>query len=110
MRTIYSTPVCPRCKILKDAFQKAGISYEEKPLDSATIADVLCETGILVQSAPLVRDGAVYFFHDDFFDAFGNLKANWLAELQGGRPHKEFGGQGGKPDTKTRSSSKIWGD
>ncbi|MFA6372730.1 MAG: hypothetical protein WCW68_08900 [Methanothrix sp.] len=107
---IYSTPTCPRCKLLAAAFQKAGITYEENPLDSATIADVLCETGILVQSAPLVRDGVVYFFQDDFFDASGNLKPNWLVELKGVRPHKEFGGQSGKPDEKVRSSSKIWGD
>ena len=106
---IYSTPTCTRCKLLVAAYQKAGIPCEEKPLDSATIADVLCETGILVQSAPLVRDDVVYFFHDDFFDSSGNLKSNWLVELRGVRPHKEFGGIGGHPDTKTRSSSKIWG-
>jgi hypothetical protein len=110
MITIYSTSVCPRCKILKDAFQKAGIPYEEKPLDSATIADVLCETGILVQSAPLVQDNAVYFFADDLFDSGGNLITDWRKVLEGIRPHKEFGGLGGQPDENVRSSSKIWGD
>jgi hypothetical protein len=109
MITIYSTSVCPRCKILKDAFQKAGIQYDEKPLDASVMARVLCETDIWVQAAPLMLDGAVWHFASDLFDASGNLKANWLVELKGVRPHKEFGGNGGNPDTKTQSSSKIWG-
>ena len=110
MIIIFSTDNCPRCSLLKDAFQKAQIAYEEKPLDASVMARVLCETDIWVQAAPLVLDGATWHFADDLFDASGNLNASWLVELKGVRPHKEFGGQGGKPDTKTRSSSKIWGD
>jgi hypothetical protein len=62
-----------------------------------------------VQAAPLVLDGYVWHFADDLFDASGNLKANWLVELKGVRPHKEFGGKA-VTETKTQSSSKIWGD
>ncbi|MCK9569005.1 hypothetical protein M0R72_08695 [Candidatus Pacearchaeota archaeon] len=109
MIIIYSTPTCSRCKLLAAAFQAAGIPFEEKSLDASVMARVLCETDIWVQAAPLVLDGYVWHFADDLFDASGNLKANWLVELKGVRPHKEFGGIGGQPDTKAQSSSKIWG-
>ncbi len=108
---IYSTPTCPRCKILAASFQKAGLPYEEGILDAGIIADCLCETGILTVAAPLVKDGACWFFADDFFDKSGNLKANWLAELKGVRPHKEFSGEGGKGvDVDASKCSKIWKD
>ena len=110
MITVYSTPTCPRCKLLMAAFRQAGIVYEENILDASVMARCLCETDEWVQAAPLVLDGATWHFADDLFDASGNLKANWLIELKGVRPHKEFGGIGGQPDTKTQSSSKIWGD
>lgn len=105
---IYSTPTCPRCKLLAAAFQKAGIPYEEKPLDATVMARVLCETDIWVQAAPLVLNGATWHFADDLFDASGNLKANWLVELKGVRPHKEFSGKA-TSETKVQSCSKIWG-
>ena len=109
MINIYSTPTCPRCKLLAAAFQKAGVPYAEKTLDATIMARCLCETGIWVQSAPLVLAGITWHFADDLFDASGNLKANWLAELQGVRPREEFGGIGGQPDQVERSSNKIWG-
>jgi hypothetical protein len=107
--TIFSTPTCPRCKLLAAAFQKAGITYEEGELNAAVISECLTDTDEWVTSAPLVKDGYVWHFHDDFFDKSGNLKSNWLVELKGVRPHKEFGGKA-VTETKTQSSSKIWGD
>ncbi|MCK9571153.1 hypothetical protein M0R72_19545 [Candidatus Pacearchaeota archaeon] len=110
--TIYTTgPQCSRCKILKEAFWRADIAYEEKPLDASVMARVLCETDIWVQAAPLVLDGYVWHFADDLFDASGNLKANWLVELKGVRPRKEFGGSGGNgSDIDATKCSKIWRD
>lgn len=105
---IYSTPTCPRCKLLMAAFQKAGIPCEESELNAATISECLCDTGKHTTSAPLVKDGACWFFADDFFDAFGNLKSDWLVTLKGVRPHKEFTGKA-ENETKVQSCSKIWG-
>lgn len=111
MITIYSTPVCPRCKLLMAAFRKAQIAYEEKPLDAAIIAECLCDTGILVQSAPLVRDDAVYFFADDFFDSSGNLIPNWRQVMEGIKPpKKEFSGVGGNASEKKQECVRIWGE
>jgi hypothetical protein len=109
MITIFSTPTCPRCQILKEAFQKAGLAYEEKPLDASVMARVLCETDIWVQSAPLVLDGAVWKFQDDFFDSSGKLLPNWLKNLKGIKPKKaRFTGKGGKPQEKHVDCKIIW--
>ncbi|MFA7164627.1 MAG: hypothetical protein WC124_02105 [Desulfoplanes sp.] len=107
---IYSTENCPRCQALKAAYRAANIAYEEQPLEPAIISECLTETGIWNMEAPLVKDGHVWHFASDLFDTSGNLKANWLVELMGVRPHKEFSGTGGQPDQIARSSSKIWGD
>jgi hypothetical protein len=107
---IYRTPTCSRCKLLAAAFQKAGIAYEEGELNASIIAECLCDTGELINVAPLVKDGYVWHFYDDFFDNSGNLKANWLVELKGIRPHKEFGGMGGTPSHKEQKCKSIWGN
>lgn len=109
---IYTTgPQCGRCNSLKEAMQKAGITYEEKPLDASVMARCLCETDEWVQAAPLVLDGYVWHFADDLFDASGNLKHDWLKILKGVRLHKEFSGAGGKvTDIDTSKCGKIWGN
>jgi hypothetical protein len=109
MITIYSTKQCPRCKLLAAAFQKAGIEYMESKLNAAIISDCLTDTDEWVTSAPLVKDGHVWHFASDLFDASGNLKSNWLVELKGVRPHKEFGGIGGQPQKEEQECSQIWG-
>jgi hypothetical protein len=111
MLIVYTTgPQCSRCNMLKDAFQKANIAYEEQNMDRQVIMDCLGDTFVMVQSAPLVRDGAAWFMADDFFDASGDLKANWLTVLKGVKPRK--GGFTGKAETETKKQacSKIWGD
>ena len=94
---------------MKNALCDLNIEYIEHPLDASTIADVLCDTGEHVMEAPLVKDGYVWHFADDFFDTDGNLKANWLVELRGIRPHKEFTGKS-TSEAKKQSCSKIWGE
>jgi hypothetical protein len=106
---IYTTGnLCTRCNALKIAFQKAGIAYEELNLDRRVVMDCFTDTDIMVQSAPLVRDGAVWKFQDDFFDASGNLLPGWLANMKGIKPHKAgFAGRA-ETETKKQSCSKIW--
>ena len=106
---IYTTGnLCPRCNVLKDAFQKAHIAYEEQNMDRQVIMDCLCETQIMTQSAPLVKNNAVWIFEDDFFDKNGNLVSNWRQVLEGVNPRKAgFTGQATN-STKVQSCSKIW--
>jgi hypothetical protein len=106
---IYTTgPECSRCNLLKVAFRKAGLEYEEAALDAGIMARVLCETDIWVQVAPLVLDGYVWKFADDFFDASGNLIPKWLENMNGIKPHKAGFTGTSETETKKQSCSKIW--
>jgi hypothetical protein len=62
----------------------------------------------MTQSAPLVKNNAVWIFEDDFFDKNGNLVSNWRQVLEGGKPRKaEFTGKA-ETETKKQECSKIW--
>jgi hypothetical protein len=87
---------------------KAGIAYEEKPLDATVMARCLCETDEWVQSAPLVLDGAVWIFYDDLFIG-EKLLPDWRKILEGIKPQiKQFGGMGGNPSKKEQICKSIW--
>lgn len=106
---IYTTgPGCGRCNLLKAAFQKAQIAYEEAALDATVIARVLCETDIWVQEAPLVLNGSVWYFASELFVQQGNLRPNWREIISGNRPEtKRFTGHASN-ETKKQECSKIW--
>jgi glutaredoxin len=75
MIIIYSTLICPRCKLLKSALKKANIPYEERPLDGSAMTDCACDTGISVREAPLVYADR-WIFAKDLFEG-DNLKSGW---------------------------------
>ena len=77
MIIVYSTPTCPRCKLLLAELQKAGLPCTEKELDSAIMAECACCTGISVREAPLVQIGAIWIFADDLFDRNGKMLPGW---------------------------------
>jgi hypothetical protein len=110
MIQIFTTgPGCSRCNLLKEALWRADIAYEEKPLDATILAGCLCETDVWVQAAPLVLDGHVWHFADDFFDSSGNLLPGWLENMKGIKPHKAgFTGTGGNPSEKKQKCGRIW--
>ena len=108
MIIIYSTPICPRCKLLKDAFQKAQIAYEEAALDATVLARCLCETDIWVQEAPLVLNGSVWYFASELFIQPGNLRPNWREIISGNRQEmKRFTGKA-TTENKKQACYKIW--
>jgi glutaredoxin len=80
MIQIFSTPICPRCKLLKSALQKANIPYEEKLLDGAAMTDCACDTGISVREAPLVYADR-WIFAKDLFEG-NELKSGWEEMLK----------------------------
>jgi hypothetical protein len=108
---IYTTgPSCGRCNALKAACQDAEVFFQEYSLDSRAISDCLCETGELVNSAPLVKVDNIWFFVDDLFDSKGNMLQDAIRILQdGGKTvRKEFTG-GATMELKVQSSRRIWG-
>jgi glutaredoxin len=74
---VYSTPTCPRCKLLISELQKAGIPCTEKKLDSEVMTECACDTGISVREAPLVQIGAIWLFANDLFGRDNNLLPGW---------------------------------
>lgn len=74
---VYSTPTCPRCKLLLSELQKAGLPCAEKELDSDVMAECACCTGISVREAPLVQMGTIWLFADDLFGRDNNLLPGW---------------------------------
>jgi hypothetical protein len=108
MITIFTTgPQCTRCTALKAAFQKAGLEFDEQPLDAAVIADVLCDMGEHITVAPIVKYGDRWV--TDFFDAAGNILPDWLENMQGDKPAKAgFTGTGGKPQETLMDCEMIW--
>lgn len=77
MIIVYSTPTCPRCKLLIAELQKAGIPCREKKLDAEVMAECACDTGISVREAPLVQIGSIWIFANDLFDRNGQLLSGW---------------------------------
>ena len=74
---VYSTPTCPRCKLLLAELQAAGIPCTEKELNPEVMAECACCTGISVREAPLVQIGTIWLFADDLFGRDNNLLPGW---------------------------------
>lgn len=74
---VYSTPTCPRCKLLISELQKAGIPCTEKEFTPDVMAECACDTGISTREAPLVQIGAIWIFANDLFGRDNNLLPKW---------------------------------
>lgn len=74
---VYSTPTCPRCKLLIAELQKAGIPCREKKLDAEVMAECACCTGISTREAPLVQIGSIWLFANDLFGRDNSLLPDW---------------------------------
>ena len=74
---VYSTPTCPRCKLLISELHAAGIPCTEKELNPDVMVECACCTGISVREAPLVQIGAIWIFADDLLDRNGKLLPGW---------------------------------
>jgi len=70
MVTVYTTPNCPRCKMLKEWLRSKGVDFEEKNLDDSEVMADLIVRNIYILSAPALEvDGKVYgedaLFHSE---------------------------------------------
>ena len=78
---VYSTPTCPRCKLLLAELQAAGIPCTEKELNPEVMAECACCTGISVREAPLVQIGTIWLFADDLFGRDNSLLPDWRRDF-----------------------------
>lgn len=65
--TIYTTTVCPKCKLLKEYFAQNGISYEEADMGSPESLTELAMNNIFTNAAPVLRIGDAFLTHKDLF-------------------------------------------
>ena len=55
--TVYTTPNCPNCKLLKNFLEKLGIAYEEKSLLDLDVQTELIMMDVFTMSAPILKIG-----------------------------------------------------
>ena len=68
MITVFSLPVCPKCKLLKAYLAANKIPYQEASLeDAGTIAEMRC-SGFFGMSAPVIGVAEGYYGPEEFFD------------------------------------------
>ncbi|MDL2352647.1 MAG: glutaredoxin family protein [Pseudomonadota bacterium] len=58
---IYTTPICPDCRVLKAWLEREGIAFEERDLsDPEIMAEAKARTGVRV--APITLVGETVFY------------------------------------------------
>lgn len=69
MITVYTTPSCPRCKMLKEWLKMKGIVFEEKNLDDSEVMADLIVRNVYVMSAPALEVGGEVYGEDVLFQS-----------------------------------------
>ncbi|MBS7649393.1 MAG: glutaredoxin family protein [Candidatus Bathyarchaeia archaeon] len=71
--TVYTTPSCPNCKLLKGFLEKLGVAYEEKSLLDLDVQTELIMMDVFTMSAPILKIGKRIL---TFKELFGEGKLN----------------------------------
>ncbi|MEM2239008.1 MAG: glutaredoxin family protein [Candidatus Bathyarchaeia archaeon] len=66
--TVFTTPNCPNCKLLKDFLEKLGISYDEKNLLDLDVQTELIMMDIFTMSAPILKIGKRILTFKELFE------------------------------------------
>lgn len=64
---IYTTEVCPRCKILKKYFDSKNIVYTEEDMSSAESLTELAMNNIFTNTAPVLKIDEKFFTSKEIF-------------------------------------------
>ncbi len=64
---IYTTPKCPKCKILKKFLACKGIPFEELNLEDSDVAAELIMKDIFDLTAPILEIDEKIYLKDDLF-------------------------------------------
>ncbi|MDY0267363.1 MAG: NrdH-redoxin [Methanimicrococcus sp.] len=65
---IYTTEICPKCKILKGFFQSKEISYEEMDMGTPDALTELAVNNIFTNVAPVLQIDETFLTHKDIFE------------------------------------------
>lgn len=64
---VYTSSGCPKCSMLKNWLKIGGFEFEEKPLDTEIVADLIMKN-IVVLSAPVLEVEGTFYAEDQIFD------------------------------------------
>lgn len=65
---IYTTEVCPKCKMLKSFFQAQNVPYEEMDMSTPEALTELAVNNIFTNVAPVLQVDNTFLTHKDLFD------------------------------------------
>lgn len=65
--TVYTTPNCPNCKLLKNFLEKLGISYDEKNLLDLDTQTELIMMDVFTMTAPILKIGKHILTYRELF-------------------------------------------
>lgn len=65
---IYTTPRCPKCKILKKFLAHKGIQFEELNLENSDVAAELIMRDVFDLTTPILEIGGKLYLEDDLFN------------------------------------------
>jgi len=80
MLTVYTTPNCPRCKMLKEWLKSKGVEFEEKNLDDSEVMADLIVRNIYILSAPALEVGGKVYGEEILFQS-ETLNKEFLSKI-----------------------------
>ncbi len=78
--TVYTTPNCPNCKLLKSFLEKLGIVYEERNLLDLDVQTELIMMDVFTMSAPILKIGKRILTFKELFDG-GKLNEKFVVSI-----------------------------
>ncbi len=77
---VYSTKVCPHCKMVKELLMREGVSYEDVEITDPEALTELRMNGVFTLITPVVQVGSTFLTHEELFNG-DDLKSEKLKEL-----------------------------
>jgi glutaredoxin len=65
---IYTTDVCPKCKILKDFFESRNVAYEEADMATPAALTELAVNNIFTNAAPVLQIDSHFLTTKEIFE------------------------------------------
>ncbi|MBS7610904.1 glutaredoxin family protein [Candidatus Bathyarchaeota archaeon] len=66
--TVYTTPNCPNCKLLKSFLERLEVAYEEKDLLDLDVQTELIMMDVFTMSAPILKFGRRILTFKELFE------------------------------------------
>jgi len=65
---VYTTSVCPRCKVLKRFLSEMGVEFTEESLEQPETVAELRINGVFVMEAPVLQVDDTYYTPEELFE------------------------------------------